>query len=105
MGMKPSQEVTMRNKLIPGIAAAAALLVATPIWAHGGGHGHGHGHWKHGHGHHHHAHAHYYQPSYVVRERWYPAPVYAAPVYTAPVYAAPAPGVQVVLPNIFIPLR
>lgn len=97
----------MRSKLIAGIAAAAALFVATPIWADGGHrHGHGNGHWKHGHGHRHHAHGHHFQTHRhtVVRHYYRPAPVYAAPVYAAPVYAAPAPGVHVVLPNIFIPL-
>ena len=44
----------------------------------------------------------YYAPAPVYYAR--PAPVYAAPVYAAPVYSAPAPGVHVVLPNIFIPL-
>lgn len=102
----------MRNKLIAGMAAVAALLIATPIWA-DGGHRRGHGdkhHWKNGQGLH--PQVRHFQPRAhtVVRERWYPAPVYAAPVYAAPVYAAPvyaapAPGVHVVLPNIFIPLR
>jgi hypothetical protein len=27
------------------------------------------------------------------------------PVYPAPIYSAPAPGVHIVVPNIFIPLR
>lgn len=102
----------MRNRIMTGLAAAAMLFMAAPLWAHDGhwegrghGHGHGHGHYKHG----------YYQPYTVVRERWIPAPVYAAPVYAAPVYAAPvypapvyrapAPGVHIVLPNLFIPLR
>lgn len=98
----------MRSKLIGGLVAAAMLFTAAPLWARGD-HGHGHGHWKHGHGHHHHVHRQHFTSHYVVRERWYPAPVYAAPVYAAPVYAAPvyrapAPGLHVVLPNIFIPL-
>jgi hypothetical protein len=38
------------KRLITGIFAAA-MLAASPVWAHGGGHGHGHGHGR-GHGHH-----------------------------------------------------
>jgi hypothetical protein len=95
----------MRNKLIGGLVAAAVMFTATPLWAKGG---HGHGHEKHGHGHKHHVHKHFHDSHFVVRERWYPEPVYAAPVYVpvyaAPVYRAPAPGVHVVLPNIFVPL-
>jgi len=100
----------MRNRIMTGLAAAAALLAATPLWAHDG---HGHGDHGRGHGYGHYQH---FQPRgyTVVRERWVPAPVYAAPVYApvyaapvyaAPVYRAPAPGVHIVLPNLFIPLR
>lgn len=83
----------MRKKLISGLVAAA-LCMAVPAWADGG---HGHGHWKHGK----HWHKHHVQERYVVREYYCPVPVYPRAVY--PVYPAPAPGIHVVVPNIFIP--
>ena len=98
------------NKVLAGLATVGALLLAAPAWA-DRGHGHGHGHWKHGHGHwkHDYGHRHHFhgRPHTVVRHYYAPAPVYPVPVYAAPVYAAPAPapGIHVVLPNIFIPLR
>jgi hypothetical protein len=100
------KEIAMRAKLVGGLLAAAALLIAAPAWA-GGGHGHGHGH-RHGHKHWNkhparHYHPHYAPRHYVVREYWQPAPVYAVPVY--PAYPAPAPGVHIVLPGIHIPIR
>ena len=39
----------------------------------------------------------------VVREHWRSVPVYHQTVY--PAYPAPAPGIQIVLPDIFIPFR
>src|SRR5688572_27744928 len=103
---QPKEEITMRKTLMAALGTTGALLLAAPAWAGGGhGHGHGHGHWKHGHGHGHghHARAHHFHTHRhtVVRHYYRPAPVYAAPVYAAPVYSAPAPGVHVVLPNIF----
>ena len=75
---------------------AAMLLAAAPVWAHDG-HGNGYGHWKHGN-------KHQVREHYVVREYWRPVPVYPGPVYY-PVYPAPAPGIHIVLPGLYIPLR
>lgn len=87
----------MGKKLIGGLAVAAALFMAAPAWAHGGhGHGHGHGHGKHWN-------HHYVHERVVTREYWRPVPVYTQAVY--PVYPAPAPGIHVVVPDIFIPFR
>jgi hypothetical protein len=94
----------MSKKLIGGLAVAAALCMAAPAWAnHGGhgdgysnGHGNGYGHWKHGH-------RHQVRERVVVREHWRSVPVYQQAVY--PAYPAPAPGIQIVLPHIFIPFR
>ena len=88
-------------RLLKGALVALALAFAAPVWAHGG-HGHHHGwhkhhehhHWRH-HGHHRH---HGWQPGYYYSSRQYYYPAY-------PVYAAPAPGVHIVVPNIYIPLR
>ena len=81
----------MLKKLIGGLAVAT-LFLATPAWAHGG-----HGNWKHGK----HWHKHNVHQQYVVREVYRPVPVYPRAVY--PVYPAPAPGIHVVVPNVFIP--
>ena len=86
--------------------AVAALALAAPVWAHGG-HGH-HGHHRNHHGwddHRHHSdwghrghrHHHYYR-HHVRRDHVYYYPAY-------PVYAAPPPGVHIVMPNVYIPLR
>lgn len=91
----------------------ATFLVATPVWA--GGHGHGHGHRNDGprhvwsdHRHHfdgrHHRYYVYgprvpyvYDPYYATRYYYPPYPAYG--------YAVAAPGIHVVVPNIYIPLR
>lgn len=90
----------MKLKLLTGILAAAVLGAATPALA---DRGHGHGHWKKQH----HGkyyrdyekHVYHYYPPVRVYERHYVVPHYA---YT---YAPPAPGIHVVLPNVYIPLR
>jgi hypothetical protein len=86
----------MNKKLIGGLAAAAVLCMAAPAWADGG---HGRGHNKHWHKHH--VYQHPAPRHYVVREVWRPVPVYPRAVY--PAYAAPAPGIHIVVPNLFIP--
>ena len=103
------KESTMSRKLMSGLAVAAALCMAAPAWAdHGGygrGHdngysnGHGNGHWKHGHG----GQRHHVRERVVTRDHWRSEPVYQQAVY--PAYPAPAPGIQIMLPNIFIPFR
>lgn len=91
----------MKLKLLTGIVAAAVLGAATPALA---DRGHGHGHWKKQH------HGKYYRD---YEERVYHYYSYSPPpvrvyerrydyVYT---YAPPAPGIHVVLPNVYIPLR
>ncbi len=95
----------MSNKLIGGMAVAAALCMAAPAWAdHGRNHRHGHGH-GHGHayGHSKHSQNHYVRRHYVVREVYRPVPVYQPAVY--PVYPAPVAGIHFVLPDIYIPFR
>ena len=93
-------------QLLKGVFVAAALVLAAPAWAHGG-HGHGKHHGRH-HGwqlHHHHSkwkhqrHYRHYPRREIHTHHYYPA----YPVY--PAYAAPAPGVHIVVPNIYIPLR
>jgi hypothetical protein len=97
-------------RLLKKAMLIAAILVASPVWAHGG-HGHGpkHGgrhHGWNGYGHqqewrHHGPYAYGwrapYAPYYGARYYYPPYPVYG--------YAVPAPGIQVVVPNIYIPLR
>lgn len=90
-------------KRMTGALLAAAMLAAAPAWA-DRGHDHGRGHaWGHSKHHWKHSHHHYYAPPRVVHRevvRYYdyypPAPVY---------YSAPAPGVHIVLPNVYIPIR
>jgi hypothetical protein len=95
--------------LFKGIIVAAALALASPVWAggdhghrghHHGGHGHHHG-WKHHKHHYQHGHRHWQRaPRYTYYERHYYAPP-PPPVYSY----APAPGVHIVTPHIYIPLR
>ena len=90
-------------RLLKSVLVAAALAFAAPVWAHGG-HGHHHGwdkhhdrgHWRH-HGHHRHHGWHHRDRHYYYSRHYYYPPY--------PVYAAPAPGVHIVVPNIYIPLR
>lgn len=97
-------------RLFRSALVMATLALASPIWAHAG-HGHrdhgrhhgwderrGHSHWNH---HRHHG-RHHDRRVFLSQQYYYPAyPVY--PAY--PAYAAPAPGVHIVVPNIYIPLR
>ena len=96
-------------RLLKSAFIVAALAMATPVWADGGRHhrnndGHRHGwdrdrHGSHGrhHGHHRH-HGWHQRPQHYSYNYYYPPyPTYG--------YAAPAPGVHIVVPNIFIPLR
>ena len=90
-------------RLLKSALVVAALAFAAPVWAHGG-HGHHHGWDKHRHhshwrDHHHHRHHGWrdHPRSYYYTERYYYPPY--------PVYAAPAPGIHIVTPNIYIPLR
>ena len=86
----------MRKMLIGGLMTAV-LLGAGPVWAHNG-----HGHWKHAnHWRGHPVHGAYVQRQYIVREVVRPVPVYPSVAY--PVYPAPAPGIHIVVPNVFIP--
>ena len=96
-------------KLLKSAFVVVAIALASPVWAHGGhGHGHGHGHrhgWHDGRGdfrHHHRHHARFVERRVIVSPQYYYQPY---PVYPAPIYSAPAPGVHIVVPNIFIPLR
>jgi hypothetical protein len=92
-------------RLLKTLFVAAALALAAPAWAHGG-HGHDrhhrhngwHGERHHGHARHHHHHRHYARSF----EHRYYSNYYYPP---QPVYAVPAPGVHIVVPNIYIPLR
>ena len=96
-------------RLLRSMLVVAALGLAGPVWA-AGGHGHGHDgfrHDRHGHRHHshwkhhgHYAHAwryHYYDPYYYSAYYYPPYPRYG--------YAVAAPGVHIVVPNVYIPLR
>ena len=104
----------MSKKLIGGLAVAAALCMAVPALAndgynHGRGHGYSNGHGN-GYGHGKHGYRqdvprHRFRERVVVREYWRPAPVYQQAVYPAYPAPAPAPGIQIVLPDIFIPFR
>jgi hypothetical protein len=96
-------------RLLKGMLMVAALGLAGPVWAHGG-HGHGrghdgfhhdrHGHRHHSHWKHHRHHGHRYYDPYAYSGHYYPAyPRYGYAV------AAPAPGIHVVVPNLYIPLR
>jgi len=86
-----------KSKLMIGGLAAAAFALSTPVWAHGGpGHRNHDRHW----------HGHHAYERVVVREYWRPVPVYPQAVYSAyPAYAAPAPGIHVVVPNLYIRIR
>ena len=89
--------------LIKTLFVAATLAAAAPAFAHGG-HGddrhRGHNGW---HGERHHAQRHHHHRHYVRRyEPRYYSNYYYPP---QPVYAVPAPGVHIVVPNIYIPLR
>lgn len=93
----------MKMKLLAGIIAVAVLGTATPALAdRGHGHGHGKGHWKkHNHGHHYRnyeRHVYYYNPPVQVHRRYYHHDY-------AYIYAPRAPGIHVILPNVYIPLR
>lgn len=93
------------GKLIIGGMAAVAFALATPAMAHGG-RGHDNGHWNQerywqGHAY---GYGHAVRERVVVREYVRPMPVYPRVAY--PVYPAyVAPGIHVVLPSIYIPLR
>jgi hypothetical protein len=100
------EEKAMR--FLKSLFVVAALSLTGPVWAHGGhGHGHGQKHHKwHHQGHHsewrhdrHHAHGWRgrHDPYYASRYYYAPYPPYG--------YAVAAPGVHVVVPNIYIPLR
>jgi hypothetical protein len=93
-------------RLLKSAFIVAALAMASPVWAHGG-HGHGHKNDRHHHGWHdrrdhsewrHHRH----HGRHDDRRYYYSRHYYYQPY---PVYAAPAPGVHIVVPNIYIPLR
>ena len=112
----------MRLRLLRKALLVAAVAFVTPVWA-DGGHGHGPGH---GHGGPHHGwndhrphfdgrHPHYaygwrrpypvyYGPRYYgyYNPGYYYAPY---PAYAPYGYAVARPGIQIVVPNIYIPLR
>ena len=89
-------------RILKAALAAATLALAAPVWAHGGHDRHGHRHHAKHHHHHHHSEWRYYgrphHRHYVRRDYVYYAPAY-------PVYASPPPGVHIVMPNVYIPLR
>lgn len=91
----------LKLKLLAGIMAVTVLGTATPALA-DRGHGHGKGHWKnHHHDRHyrnHERHVYYYYPPVQVRKRYYHHEY-------AHIYAPRAPGIHVVLPGVYIPLR
>jgi hypothetical protein len=91
-------------KLLTTAVLSTMLFAAGPALAdrgHDRGHGHGHDkhHWKQS------QHFHHAPPRYVVRRDvhhyYQPAPRYYAPAHAY----APVPGIHVMLPNIYIPLR
>ena len=92
-------------RLLKSAFVVAALALASPVWANGG-HGHGP---KHGHHHgwddrrHHSEWKHHRHHGRHVDRRVYYSQQHYYPPY--PAYAAPAPGVHIVVPNIYIPLR
>ena len=101
--------------LLKGILVAGALALAGPVWA-DGGHGRDrdrdHRGWR-GHdrapawGHYQHRHRHWDRAprsSYYGGRNYYSPYGYAAP-YSSYGYAAPAPGIHIVTPDIYIPLR
>lgn len=99
-------------QLLKSVLVAAALVLAAPTAAKGG---HGHGGKHHGHHHgwqdhrhyskwkHHRHHRHYPRREVHAHHYYAPYPVY--PAYPAYPAYAPAPGVHIVVPNIYIPLR
>lgn len=90
--------MSMTSRLKSGALAAVAFCLATPVWAHDG-----HEHWRHDR----HWHRHPVHERVVVREYVRPVPVYSQvvyPSYPAP-SPAPAPGIHVVIPDIFFPFR
>lgn len=89
----------MKLKLLMSMMAVAILGTATPALA---DRGHGNGHWKKQH------HGKYYrEPERYVYHAYPPVRVYERHYdqYYAYTYAPPAPGIHVVLPNVYIPLR
>src|SRR5688572_28326669 len=105
----------MKSLLTIGIAAA--LIAAAPAWAdddHRHRHGHKHWdkhsekHWKKQHKHWAKHHQHYYVDERVVNappavvERRVVTRIVERPVYVAPA-PVPAPGIHVVMPNIYVP--
>jgi hypothetical protein len=101
--------------IFKGAVVVAAMVLATPIWAHGG-HGHDRG-WDdgrgRGHRHHwdrddHHRGGRHYGHQ---RQHWDRTPrsyYYNQHYYAPPLaygYLAPAPGVHIVAPNVYIPFR
>ena len=103
--------------LFKGAMVFAAMALAAPVWAHGGGHGYDRG-WydSRERGHHHrwdrddhrregrhyrNQHQHWDRTprsySYYNQHYYAPPPVYG--------YVAPAPGVHIVAPNVYIPFR
>jgi hypothetical protein len=101
--------------LLKGAVVVAALLLTGPVWA-GGGHGHDRERDDHrGGGRHHYWRGHDRAPEWRHyrdhRRHWDRAPqqYYYNQHYYAPPpaygYVAPAPGVHIVTPDIYIPLR
>ena len=92
-------------RLLKSAFIVAALALAGPVWANGGhGHNKHHGHhqgWDDRRGHAERQHHRYYGRH--VDRRVFLSQQYYYPAY--PVYSAPAPGVHIVVPNIYIPLR
>lgn len=91
----------MKLKLLTAALMAAAMSTAAPAFAHGGHYrGHAYGHAKHWNNHHRHFHHHGYgypfRDRVIVRE-------YVSRVPAYHYYPAPAPGVHIVVPNIYIP--
>ena len=95
-------------RLLKSMLVVAALAVAGPVWAHGGhGHGKHHGHSHGWHGDRHNSHWKHYKHHgrhWRGRDPHYARGYYYAP-YPAYAYAPPAPGVHIVVPNIYIPIR
>jgi hypothetical protein len=98
-------------RLLKKALLIAAVLVASPVWAHDarghaaryGGPHHGridnrpHFDWRH--------HPHYAYGWRAPYRPYYGAGYYYYPPYPAYGYAVAPPGIQVVVPNIYIPLR
>lgn len=90
----------MMLKLLTTIFMVAAFSTAAPVFAHGGhdrGHAYGHAkHWKKHHRNFHHPRHVHYRDRVIVREY-----VRTEPAYTY--YSPPAPGVHIVVPDIYLP--